>query len=103
MNGIEALAAISNATPASPVDTATQTPAAVSGPGFLDAIGRGMDAVQTDSQHASAALTALATDPTVATHDVILAMEQARLSLQLAAEVRQRLVDAYKEITSMQV
>lgn len=70
---------------------------------FLSALAQGMDKMQSDSAHASNALAALATRPDVATHDVILAMEQARISLQLAGEVRQRLVDAYKEITGMQI
>lgn len=79
-------------------------PAPATGDGdFLAALLQGMDRVQQDNTRASTALAALAAREDIAAHDVILAMEQARLSLQLAGEVRQRLVDAYKEITGMQI
>jgi len=37
------------------------------------------------------------------THDVIIAMEKAKLSLQLAVEVRNKLLESYKEILRMQI
>ena len=37
------------------------------------------------------------------THEVIIAMEEAKMSLQLAVEVRNKLVEAYQEILRMQV
>ena len=83
------------------VDTAAASPATDNG--FLAAIGHGLDVVQADSARASQSLALLATGGDIATHDVVLAMEQARQSLMLATEVRQRLLDAYKEITGMQV
>jgi len=99
MNGIDGI----NATRMGmPVVAVQQAPAAGDGD-FLAALLRGMDRVQQDNTQAGAALTALATREDIAAHDVILAMEQARLSLQLASEVRQRLIDAYKEITGMQI
>lgn len=39
----------------------------------------------------------------VSPHDLVMAMEQAKLSMQLAIEVRNRLVDAYQELTRLQV
>jgi len=36
-------------------------------------------------------------------HTVMIAMEEARLSMQLAVEVRNKLVEAYQEIARMQV
>jgi flagellar hook-basal body complex protein FliE len=105
MNGIEGIGA-AGLGPAIQQDAGTLAPAGASASGssqFLTALVQGMDQVQADSANASNALATLATRPDVATHDVILAMEQARLSLQLAGEVRQRLVDAYKEITGMQI
>lgn len=108
MNGIDGVGApaslgapvqIGRGTPASQATTINSTASSQ----FLSALAHGMDKMQADSANASNALAALATRPDIATHDVILAMEQARLSLQLAGEVRQRLVDAYKEITGMQI
>lgn len=36
-------------------------------------------------------------------HTVIIAMEEARLTMQLAVEVRNKLVEAYQELSRMQV
>ncbi|SFF95803.1 flagellar hook-basal body complex protein FliE [Desulfotomaculum arcticum] len=36
-------------------------------------------------------------------HTVIVAMEEAKLSMQLAVEVRNKLVEAYQEISRMQI
>lgn len=76
---------------------------APTGTAFLSAVLNGFDRVERDSNAASHALTSFAVHPDATTHDVILAMEQAKISLQLAAEVRQRVLDAYKELTSMQI
>ncbi len=37
------------------------------------------------------------------THEVIIAMEESKMSLQIAVEVRNKLVEAYHEITRMQI
>lgn len=44
-------------------------------------------------------LTGKATD----IHQVIIATEEARLSLELAVQIRNKLVDAYQEISRMQI
>lgn len=44
-------------------------------------------------------LTGKATD----IHQVMIATEEAKLSLELAVQIRNKLVDAYKEIISMQI
>ena len=36
-------------------------------------------------------------------HTVVIAMEEAKLSMQLAVEVRNKIVEAYQEISRMQV
>jgi flagellar hook-basal body complex protein FliE len=56
---------------------------------------------QTDQ--ATELLSAYAVGENVAAHELVMAMEQAKLSLQLAVEVRNRLVDAYQELTRLQI
>ncbi|MBA4151905.1 MAG: flagellar hook-basal body complex protein FliE, partial [Acinetobacter sp.] len=36
-------------------------------------------------------------------HELVMAMEQAKLSMQMAVEIRNRLIDAYQELTRMQI
>lgn len=103
INGIDPLPGLGNHTLGIDNSTSTAGSTGTVGSAFLEAITQGMATVETNNDKATAALQALATDSGIATHDVILAMEQAKLSLQLAAEVRQRLLDAYKELTGMQI
>lgn len=55
------------------------------------------------TSHASELLSAYAVGENIAPHELVMAMEQAKLSLQLAVEVRNRLVDAYQELTRLQI
>jgi flagellar hook-basal body complex protein FliE len=59
----------------------------------LDALQRGADAN----------VARLATGQPVDLHDVMISLEQANLGFQLAMQVRNRLIDAYQEISRMQV
>lgn len=45
----------------------------------------------------------LATGEVQSLHDVMIHMEEAKLSFQLLAQVRNRLLDAYQEVMRMQV
>lgn len=45
----------------------------------------------------------LATGEAKSIHEVVLAMEKAGLALQLAAQIRNKLLDAYHEIIRMQI
>ena len=55
------------------------------------------------AQQADAMATRAATGEDVDLHEVMLAMESAGLGFQLALQVRNKLVDAYQEISRMQV
>jgi len=39
----------------------------------------------------------------IATHEIMIAMEQAKLELQMAIEVRNKLLDVYQEVMRMQI
>jgi len=59
--------------------------------------------VNGDLQAADTQAVALAAGRDVPVHDVMIAMEQARLDLMLVVEVRNRLIEAYQELTRMQL
>ena len=49
------------------------------------------------------AIADLALGKTESTHELVLAMEEAKMPLQIAVEVRNKLVEAYQQITRMQI
>lgn len=66
---------------------------------LADALG----ALQQSQSQADLMVSALATDEPVDLHEVMLAVEQANLSTQLALQVRNKLIEAYQEISRMQI
>jgi flagellar hook-basal body complex protein FliE len=80
-------------------DGATQP----SSSGFGDMLGKAIDSVGADQENASAASRALATgqasDPTA----VVMAVERAQLSMQLASQIRSKVVEAAQDIFHTQV
>jgi flagellar hook-basal body complex protein FliE len=54
-------------------------------------------------QSASSAVTVFATGADVPPHQVMLALEDARLQLQFALQVRSKLVEGYQELMRMQI
>jgi flagellar hook-basal body complex protein FliE len=71
--------------------------------GFGDMLGKAIDSVGADQENASAASRALATgqasDPTA----VVMAVERAQLSMQLASQIRSKVVEAAQDIFHTQV
>ncbi|WP_185976782.1 flagellar hook-basal body complex protein FliE [Catenovulum sediminis] len=59
--------------------------------------------VDSDIKAATDLMTEYSQGSNIAVHDVMLAMEKAKLSLQTTIEIRNKLVESYKEITSMQI
>jgi flagellar hook-basal body complex protein FliE len=74
-----------------------------SGSGFGDMLGKALGSVAADQENASAASRALATgqasDPTA----VVMAVERAQLSMQLASQIRSKVVEAAQDIFHSQV
>ncbi|NEX63024.1 flagellar hook-basal body complex protein FliE [Noviherbaspirillum sp. 17J57-3] len=66
---------------------------------FLDQI----SAVNDKLSGADHAVQMLATGEAPSLHDVMIRLEEARLSFQLLAQVRNRLLEAYQEVMRMQV
>jgi flagellar hook-basal body complex protein FliE len=87
-------------TPAGGAATPTAAGGIASFEQFLsDALG----ALQATRGEADTLSAALAAGQDVDLHEVILAMEQANLATQLTLQVRNKLVEAYQEISRMQI
>ena len=69
------------------------------GDALFDAV-RAVNQVQTE---ADARAVGVATGEPVELHDVMLAQERAALGLELAVQVRNKLVEAYQEVMRMQI
>ncbi|RZU38503.1 flagellar hook-basal body complex protein FliE [Fluviicoccus keumensis] len=72
-------------------------------PGFGQLLMSGLHEVDASSRAATSAMTAFAAGEQISPHELVIGMEQARLSMQLAVEVRNRMVEAYQELTRMQI
>ncbi|RMH94222.1 flagellar hook-basal body complex protein FliE [Lysobacter pythonis] len=98
---IEALAAVSPLAPGAMagMDAASRPPAN----DFGASLGAGLTRVDQSVTLANDQLKALAAGKNLAIHDVMITMEQARLELMLATEVRNKLVESYQELMRMQL
>ncbi|WP_426340065.1 flagellar hook-basal body complex protein FliE [Pseudoduganella sp. S-14] len=99
---IEAIGAIGAVEAVEPA--ALGVPAApVAAPGFADWIAREVGQVDATLATSENDLRRLATGQVQNLHEVMIHMEEAKLSFQLLAQVRNRLLDAYQEVMRMQV
>jgi flagellar hook-basal body complex protein FliE len=101
MTGLEAIAAVT----ASGELQGVQAPASpVSSPNaFARLLLDGVDQVDEQVAQAEALAKSFAVDGSIPPHQVTLALEQARLSVELMLQVRTHLVDGYNELLRMQM
>lgn len=101
-NMLSQMRAVTRAAQGLPAQSATQ-PAAVSG-GFAAELARSLNRVS-EAQNASAgqARAFALGDPGVSLNNVMIDMQKANLAFQGTVQVRNRLIDAYKEIANMAV
>lgn len=78
-----------------------QTPSENDGPGFAEMVGSALDKVNASQTQADTAIQKFMTGEQTEIHQVMLQMEQARLSMMMAVEVRNKSVEAYQEISRM--
>ena len=87
----------------------TLSPPAPAGPpvapvaSFADVMGAGLRSVEGKLASADALVRRFALDDEVPVHQVTFALEEARLSVELAMQVRARLVEAYRDVMGMQL
>lgn len=99
MEAISAISAIgADLTPLAASGTAVAQPADF-GTWFAQEVG----AVNASLVNADNDINKLAAGEATSLHDVMIRMEEAKLSFQLLAQVRNRLLDAYQEVMRMQV
>ncbi len=72
------------------------------GPGFSTIL-QGLQSMETKIANADAMVKKFALDDSVPVHQVTYALEEARLSIELAMQVRSRLVEAYRDLMNMQL
>ena len=70
---------------------------------FSSMLSNGIQQLDASLKQADSQLQAFALGETVSTHDVMISLEKARFSLQMAVELRNRLVESYQELTRMQL
>jgi flagellar hook-basal body complex protein FliE len=70
---------------------------------FQDLMGEQIQAVNDSQLQADSLTNAMIAGEDVELHDVMIATEEAKISLQMAVEVRNKLIDAYNEIMKMNI
>ena len=82
--------------------TASAGVAKTTGSGFADQLTKMIDGVEDASAEANDAVTGMI-DKTGDVHDAMIALQRAEMTLQLAVQVRNKLVNAYNDIMRMPV
>lgn len=72
-------------------------------PGFADILTTGLQSVDAKIGTADALVKSFALDGSVPIHQVTAALEEARLAVEVAMQVRTRLVETYRDFMAMQV
>jgi len=70
---------------------------------FSDLLGKGLDHVEHKLTEADDLVRAFALDDSVPIHQVTIALEEARIAVELAMQVRSHLVEAYHQIMNTQL
>ena len=104
MNGIEAVQALTAAAPA-PVrpDAMGNALAVPQDGGFGQMLAQSFEAMDSKVANADRLVERFALDDDVPLHQVTIALEEARLAVELAMQVRARFVESYREMMNMQL
>ena len=70
---------------------------------FAAMLQRGLGTMDAKVADADRMVARFALDDSIPVHQVTIALEEARLSVELAMQVRQRVVESYKELMNMQL
>lgn len=87
----------------SPVPLPSHAPPQVSGTGFADLLANGLGGVDAKVAKADALMKSFALGEAVPVHQVTIALEEARIAVELAVQVRERLTESYRSFMNMQL
>lgn len=99
---IEAVNAVALISPLM-ANQAPSAPGLATGISFEQLLRQGIETADSKIAEADRLVTAFTLDNDVPAHQVMFALEQARLSMELMVQVRNRLVEGYQQIMNMQV
>lgn len=88
---------------AAPAPVAAPAAAAPGSASFGDLLAGGLRQIDQRVASADALVRSFALDDNVPLHQVTFALEQARLSVELAMQVQNRLVESYRQLMNMQL
>lgn len=80
-----------------------QAAAVQPGASFADVLGAGMQQVEAKVATANGLVRQFALDDSIPLHQVTFALEEARLTVELAMQVRGRILESYRELMNMQL
>lgn len=100
MAGILPIGGLERLLPGGLTGTAQAAPASAS---FTDLLSAGLKQADAKIGQADAMVRAFAEGQAIPVHQVTLALEQARLAVELATQIRTRLIETYREFMTMQV
>jgi flagellar hook-basal body complex protein FliE len=86
-----------------PAVQALQATPHTAAPGFANWVQQEVSSLNTQLVTAEQGVQKLATGTAENLHEVMLQLEQARLAMQVAAQVRSKVVEAYQDVMRMQV
>jgi flagellar hook-basal body complex protein FliE len=98
-------AAVTPPAPSTPATGGATAPSSISDPSgnFAGLVKRGLEQVSQAEFKADSLLNTMATGGNVQPHEVMIATSQAQLAVQMTVAVRDRAIEAYREIMNMQL
>lgn len=100
--GLQAVGMMDVSVPAR-MEPGVQAQAAVPPVQFSDVLAAGLNGLESRVSSANEMVRRFAVDDTVPIHQVTAAIEEARLAVELAVQLRARFVESYRDIMNMQI
>jgi flagellar hook-basal body complex protein FliE len=100
---LETIAAIAPTAVASIDPAALPSASTAGGAGFSNLVSQGLEQVNQQLMTSQTDLQQLAVGDVQNLHQIMIRMEETRMSFQLALQIRSRLLEAYQDVMKMQV